>query len=58
MRTIQTSGSEGYTYTHFIDKNYEAIKELQRQYEFKANRTTLVRNYDDTWLLTVEKVEI
>lgn len=60
MRETKSQGEPGYTYRHFTDQNYNALKELQRQYEAMAHKTwfDLVDTCNSKWVLTVEKITI
>lgn len=60
MRETKSQGEEGYTYRHFTDNNYQALKDLEKQYQAMAYKTMFysVDNCNSIWLLTVEQVVI
>lgn len=60
MKETKTQGMEGYTYRHFTDSNYSALKELERQYQAQAYQTKFysIDNCNSRWTLTVEQVKI
>ena len=60
MRETKTQGEEGYLYRHFTDDNYNTLKQLQKQYEAMAHKTTLipVDSCNSKWCMTVEVIKI
>lgn len=60
MRETKSQGEEGYLYRHFTDQNYQALKDLERQYKAMAYKTQFysIDNCNPTWMLTVEQITI
>lgn len=60
MRETKSQGEEGYLYRHFTDQNYQALKDLEKQYKAMAFETKFysIDNCNPTWMLTVTQVTI
>ena len=60
MRETKSQGEEGYLYRHLTDDNYQTLKQLQKQYDAMAYKTSLVPadNCNSKWTLTVETITI